>query len=145
MKIEELLEKKLLIKSNSSTQEIEGSLAIAEKFLERAKGNMKIEYFDVAFTLAYQSMFHSARALLFKNNFKERSHSALVQVLKEIYKSENQLAELLEAMNSYRISRHAVQYSGISCSKEDAVEIIKEAEKLIETADAIISKEKKKK
>lgn len=139
MKTKDLLEKGLLLKSVSNQQEIEGSMAIAERFLEKAKGNSKIEYFDVAFSLAYQSMFHAARALLFRKSFKERSHSALIAALKELYANESALAGLLETMDGYRMTRHGVQYSGIGCSKEDAEEAIKDAEKLIETADKIIA------
>lgn len=140
MKIEGLLEKSLLLRSKSNAQEIEGSMAIAERFLEKAKGNSRIEYFDVAFSLAYQSMFHVARALLFRKNLKERSHSALIAALKELYQNEPQITELLETMDGYRMTRHGVQYSGIGCSKEDATEAIKDAEKFIEAADKILAK-----
>lgn len=140
MNINELIDKNALMKSKSTVQEIEGSLAIAERFLERAEGNFKIEYFDIAFSLAYQSMFHSARALLFKNNLKERSHAALISGVKELYKEEHELQTVLQTMNSYRITRHAVQYSGIGCSAEDAELAIKDAKEFIEIADKIISK-----
>ncbi len=140
MKTEELIEKGLLARSKSNAQEIEGSMAIAERFLEKARGNYKIEYFDIAFSLAYQSMFHVARALLFRKNFKERSHSALIAALKELYSDELGIVGILETMNSYRMTRHGVQYSGIGCSKEDAEEAMKEAEKFIEAADKIMAK-----
>jgi len=146
MKISSLIEKGLLIKSKSSEQEVSGSLAIAEKFIEKAKGNQKIEFFDVAFSLAYQSMFHSARTLLFKNNLKERSHSAMISAVKEIYKEKVKLKELLQTMDSYRITRHAIQYIGAGCTKEDSLEAIKDAEKLfeeIESFSAGINKNKK--
>ncbi|PIU21808.1 MAG: DNA-binding protein [Candidatus Diapherotrites archaeon CG08_land_8_20_14_0_20_34_12] len=139
MKVNELIENRTLIRSKSTIQEIEGSLTIAERFLERAEGNLKIEYFDVAFSLAYQSMFHSARALLFKNNLKERSHAALINGLKELYAGEPELQTILQTMNSYRITRHAVQYSGVGCNTEDAEMAIKDAKEFIEIADRIIS------
>jgi uncharacterized protein (UPF0332 family) len=82
LNIEELVKKELILKTKTTSNEIEGSLFVAEHFIERAKGNMKIGYSDIAFSLAYQAMFHCARALLFKNNFKERSHHALISALK---------------------------------------------------------------
>jgi len=145
MKINGLKEKGLLIQSKSNTQEIEGSMAIAERFLEKAKGNQKIEFFDIAFSLAYQSMFHVARALLFKNNLKERSHGALITALKELYSREPKVIEILEIMDSYRRIRHGIQYSGTGCLKEDAEEAIKDAEKFIEAADNILTKQKNEK
>ena len=62
MKIEDYFKEGLLKKEKIDKNKIKGSLELAERFLERAKGNMKIKYFDIAFTLAYNSMFHSARA-----------------------------------------------------------------------------------
>jgi uncharacterized protein (UPF0332 family) len=144
MNLQELIDKKLLIKSPSSEHEIEGSLAIAEGFLEKAEGNTKIEYYDVAFSLAYQAMFHAARAILFKNGFKERSHWAVIKALKQICPEDQKLAELLETMDSYRMTRHAVQYSGLGCSKDDAIEAINDANKLIELAGKILKKPGKK-
>lgn len=140
MKIDELIEKKLLLKSKATEQEITGSLTIAERFIEKAKGNKKIEYFDVAFSLAYQSMFHTARSLLFKNHLKERSHAALIAAIKEIYKNNEKLKEMLDTLNSYRITRHAIQYTGAGCNKEDAEEAIRDAEKFFEIAEEIVYK-----
>ncbi len=144
MKIKALIEKGLLIKNKSSKHEISGSITIAEKFIEKAKGNQKIEYFDVAFSLAYQSIFHSIRALLFKNNLKERSHSAMITAVKEIYKEKNNLTELLQTADSYRITRHAIQYIGAGCTKEDSQEAIKDAEKLIDEIELILYSKNKK-
>ena len=140
MKINEFLEKGLLIKSKSTEHEIQGSLAIAEQFLEKAKGTKKIKYYDVAFSLAYQSMFHAARALLFNNNLKERSHVAMISAVREIYSKENAIAELIDTLDSYRMTRHAIQYTGAGCNEDDASEAIRDAEKFLEEADKILSK-----
>ena len=51
MKVEEYFRKGLLRKGEIDKNEIKGSIELAERFLERAKGNMKIKYFDVAFIL----------------------------------------------------------------------------------------------
>ncbi len=140
MKLHELIDKKLLIKSPSNESEIQGSLAVAESFLEKARGNAKIEYFDVSFSLAYQAMFHAARAMLFKNGYKERSHWAVIKALKQLCLKERELIELLETMDSYRMTRHAIQYSGLGCSKEDAMEAINDADKLIDLVHKKLSK-----
>jgi len=138
MKIDYLIEKGLLIKSKATEQEITGSMTISERFLEKAEGNQKIEYFDIAFSLAYQSMFHAARALLFKNDLKERSHKAITTALKEIYQEKTELKELLDTLDSYRITRHAIQYTGAGCAKEDSEEAIKDAEKFIEAVESVL-------
>ena len=93
---------------------------------------MKIKYFDIAFTLAYNSMFHSARALLFSFGVKERSHFAMIEFLKEKFKGNERIFQFLTILDSYRMSRHAVQYRGEFCSELDAKEAIKDAKEFLE-------------
>ena len=140
--IDNLLQKGLLIRAKATKHEIEGSLAIAQHFLDRAKGTMALNYYDVSFSLAYQSMFHSARALLFNKGFKERSHSAIISALLEIYDDNLELKQYLNKLNSYKVSRHAIQYDGASCNSPDAQVAIKYAEKFLGLADSILAKEK---
>jgi len=132
MKIERYFKEGLLRKGKIDKNEIKGSLELAERFLERAKGNMKIKYFDIAFTLAYNSMFHSARALLFSFGVKERSHFAMIEFLKEKFKGNERIFQFLTILDSYRMSRHAVQYRGEFCSELDAKEAIKDAKEFLE-------------
>ena len=106
-------------------------MELAERFLERTKGNFALEYFDVAFLLAYNSMFHSARALLFSLGVKERSHFAMIEFLKYKFKNNREIYEFLNVLDSYRILRHAIQYSGSLCSKEDAKEAFRDAGKFL--------------
>jgi len=138
MKIDELIEKKLIRKEKVSKEEIFGSLELAERFLERAEGNFKIGFWDVTFLLAYSAMFHSARILLYKNGYKERSHWAMILVLKDIYKKNEKIQKILDIIDSYRISRHAIQYRGSLCSRVDAEEVMKDAKKFIEIIKEII-------
>jgi len=142
MKIEDYFREGLLRRGRIDKNEIKGSLELAERFLERAKGNMKIEYFDIAFTLAYNSMFHSARALLFSFGVKERSHFAMIEFLKEKLKDNKRILRFLTILDSYRISRHAIQYRGELCSKLDAEEAIKDAEEFLNIVKNYLDKEK---
>jgi uncharacterized protein (UPF0332 family) len=122
----------LLKRVEVNEKEIKGSLEIAEKFIKRAEGNLKIKYFDVAFILAYNSMFHTARALLFSLGVKERSHFAMINYLKEKFQNNEKILRFLEILDSYRITRHAIQYSGEFCSKIDAEEALKDAKKFLD-------------
>lgn len=118
-------------------------MAIAQHFIERAKGTTTLDYHDVAFSLAYQSMFHSARALLFRNNLKERSHAAMISALLEIYRSNDELRTALNRRSSYKTSRHAIQYDGASCRETDSIAAIKDAERLLDLADFLLAKNEK--
>jgi uncharacterized protein (UPF0332 family) len=131
MKFEEYFREGLLIRCKIDKDKIKGSLKLAERFLERAKGNLKMGYFDIAFILAYNSMFHSARALLFSFGVKERSHFAMIEFLKQKLKENERIFNFLKILDSYRISRHAIQYRGDLCSKTDAEEAIRDAEEFL--------------
>jgi len=132
MSIEDLFRNNLLKRARIDRSEILGSLKLAERFLSRAKGNVKMKYFDIAFLLAYTSMFHSARALLFSLGVKERSHMAMIMYLREKFSKNKEISEFLEVLDSYRIVRHSIQYRGNLCSKTDAEESIKDAERFLE-------------
>ncbi len=131
MNLKELEEKGLIRKSRIERDEIEGSLAMADRFLQRAKSNMEMSFFDVAFLLAYNSMFHAARALLFKMDYKERGHFAMIAALKELYPTDPELLGYLDVIDSYRTSRHAIQYSGELGSELDSAEAIRDAGKFL--------------
>ncbi len=141
MNVDDYFREGLLRRGKIDKNEIKGSLEIAERFLERAKGNMKIKYFDIAFTLAYNSMFHSARSLLFSFGVKERSHFAMIEFLKEKLRDDKKILRFLTILDSYRISRHAIQYRGELCSKLDAEEAIKDAEEFLKIVTEYFNRE----
>lgn len=132
MSLDDCFKKGLLRKTNIEKEKIENSVSRAEHFLERAKGNFKNDYFDVAFLLAYTSMFHTARALLFSKGYKERSHYCLILLLKKEFGESEEILTYLKLVDSYRVSRHSIQYAGGTCSKIDAEEALDDAEKFLE-------------
>ena len=131
MKVKELLEKGLIKEQAVDVEEIKGSLLLAQRFLERAKGNIEINFYDVAFLLSYNSMFHAARALLFKTGYKERTHFGLIEAIRETYKSDKEIQDFLNVLDNYRLTRHAIQYSGELSDEINAVQSAKDAEALI--------------
>lgn len=135
MRIEELINKGLIMKAESDKKQIEGSLQLAQRFIERAEENLKIELWDVAFLMAYNSMFHSARALLFKKNLKERSHQAMITALMELYPENKQVMRMMSILGSYKVARNAIQYDGGLCSEIDATEALKDAKRFINEAE----------
>ena len=50
-------------------ERVERSLEIAKRFLTAAKKNLGIEEFEIAEIASYNSLFHSARALLFNKGY----------------------------------------------------------------------------
>lgn len=70
----ECLKKGLLRKIPESRVKAENSIKTAYKWLEEAQKNFKSESFNSCLLSCYLAMFHSARAILFKDGFGKKSH-----------------------------------------------------------------------
>ena len=83
------------------------SLELSKSNIEDAIGNMSIHRYRVVAVSSYSSMFHAARAVLFRDGIKERSHECIPVYLKEKYP---QLETLANILDSYRRFRHDAIY-----------------------------------
>jgi len=128
MNLEECFQAGYLRKGKIEIEKINGAIGIGKNFLEKASKVFQIGQFDVALLMAYTSMFHSARALLFKDGITERSHFCMLLYLKEKFKEQMEISNYLSIVDSYRSIRHKIQYSGEGCSEADASEAIKSAD-----------------
>ena len=106
MRFEECLKKGLIKKDQFAKERVKKSIEISERFLNSAVKNFEIEEHEMAEIASYNSVFHSARALLFNKGFTERSHLCLNIALKSLYKDNQDLLELLNTFDKLRISRH---------------------------------------
>ena len=131
MSLEGCFEKGLLRRIAPEPEKVRSSLKLSAHYLERSKGVMRLEYYDIAFTSAYTSMLQAARAVLFRDGIKERSHECTAIYLNEHY-SDSAFGKYLAVFDSYRSSRHFIQYDGGICSKESATQAIIDAEKFLE-------------
>ncbi|OGS40049.1 MAG: DNA-binding protein [Euryarchaeota archaeon RBG_13_31_8] len=138
MNFKDCILKGLIRKDKSAPERIKKSLEIAERFQISAKKNIEIKELEMAEIASYSSIFHSARSLLFKNEYTERSHVCIILALKEIYKSNHELLELLNTFDKIRISRHNIQYGGTLIDKEEAEFVYEFAKKFLEKTKKII-------
>ncbi|MCX5994197.1 MAG: HEPN domain-containing protein [Chloroflexi bacterium] len=116
------------------SKEMETSLAdlkSAEKTF--ADGNYKWATIQV-----YYAMFHAARALLYSNNMRERSHYCLVVAIKELFVDKKLVPpSLLEALKEAKSLREDADYydrwSQAGCSRllVDARELLAIARKIV--------------
>ena len=116
------------------------SLALASHFLGRAEGNLKIGYNDVALLCAYNAMLHSARALMFRDGVKERSHVCVGAYLKEKYSDPNKIPEkFVNIFDLTRMARHKTQYGGrVEVPESEAMDAIREAMEFHSLVEKII-------
>lgn len=83
-------------------------------------------------------MFHAARALLFRDGIKERSHLCTISYLKETYP---RLKRLANQLDTYRRNRHNIIYAlDFLISDDEAHQAIVDAETLFEQIKNVLNK-----
>ena len=129
---------RLLRKIKPDKDKSKKSLEIAESRLERAKEALKINIFDFVILESYMSMFHAARALLYKDGIQEKSHYAISIYLKEKYSSKIPLP-VINFLEIHRTERHEAMYGlEYKPEKKDAGLALKDAEIFIKEIKKII-------
>jgi len=96
------------------------SLTAAARFGQAAHKTMAIDEYEMATLAAYNSVFHSARALLFSQGYIEHSHACVVIALRHLFREDAQVLSLLSTLDKMRVSRHNVQYGGTRVTREEA-------------------------
>ncbi|MFH1224313.1 MAG: HEPN domain-containing protein [Candidatus Diapherotrites archaeon] len=109
MNIEDCLREGLLVKQNPDGEKAELSVEMAEHKLGLAEQEFEHEIFENAIVTAYNAMFHAARALLFRDGFKERSHFAVYVFVNEKYGAKIE-KKYLNELQSLRLYRHDLTY-----------------------------------
>lgn len=120
-------------------------VTLAPKELETAKADLetagktyKEGDYKWATIQIYYSMFHSARALLYKKNLREHSHYCLIAAIKALYIETKQIpASFIEGLQEAKNLREEADYynrwSQVGCEKlfKLAEEFLHETERLI--------------
>ena len=107
MNTKDCFEKRFLVRVTPSLERAEKSLEQAAYFIKQAESNLPLENYKLVLFCSYTSMFHSARAILFQDGVKERSHVCVIEYLKSEYPDITSFANTLD---SYRRNRHDVVY-----------------------------------
>lgn len=139
MNVEECLEKGLLKRENADLGKARSSLKMGKHKLEIAKKEQEHEIYESALINAYTSMFHCARALLYRDGYKERSHYAVWVYLNEKYSGKLEKKYLGE-FEGLRVARHGLMYG---LEEENEEECAQKAKEAIETAEGFMEAVKK--
>ena len=141
MDVRECLEKGLLKRDAPNKEKADRSIEVAWTKVEKSKELLKVNMLDMAEVNVYGAMFHAARALLYKDGLKERSHYAIYIYLKERYGDHIEL-RFLNELNLLRLNRHEVFYGleELELNKESIKKDIVTAEEFIRQIQQLISK-----
>ncbi len=107
--IEDLLKDGNLVKTAPDSKKAEKSLMLAENKIKKAKEELDAGIYDNALVSAYTAMFHTTRALLFRDGFKERNHYVLYEYMREAYRGKIE-TKYINELNILRTLRHKVIY-----------------------------------
>lgn len=81
-------------------------------------------------------MFHAARALLFRDGIKERSHECIPVYLKEKYPDMESLANTLDAYRRFR--HHAIYGLDFAMDRSEARATLEVAEEFLEKIKQVL-------
>ncbi|NYZ76717.1 HEPN domain-containing protein [Candidatus Micrarchaeota archaeon] len=129
--IEECFAKGMLKKTKSDMGKAMLSLKVSGENLEDARSQLENGLFKWAFIAAYTSMFHAARALLYRDGVKERSHFCLCAYVKERYRGTIE-ARYISELNILREQRHRIMYGDENIKTKEVEEV--EAESAVAIA-----------
>lgn len=141
MTLEECFERRQLRKIAPDAAKALKSLETARAKLAEAEDLLKAGFMPVAVVTAYASMFHAARALLFKDGVQEKSHYCLVVYLKERYVKAGKLSTgIVTIMDAFREERHDIMYGleGIKVKRGEGKAAVENAGKMIEAVKKLL-------
>ena len=118
----------LLRKVEPSEKKGMGSLKKAEDWLDESNKNKDVSAYDSCISSSYMTMFHSARAILFRDGVREKSHFCIARYL-EKYVENNLLEEKwVLLLDRIRDVRHMDQYSlHHNATEEEAISALNSA------------------
>ena len=133
------LENKRIVSFARGKNLVKKELLVAKSDLSDAKAGYENERYKWSTIQGYYAMFHAARALIYSQGYREKSHYHLAVALRILFADEDKMdaqlvRDFLNAMNL----REAADYEA-EFSQSGAKAVINTAEKFIEKAAAILN------
>ncbi len=132
------LENKKVIPFAKGKNLVRKEISVAQSDMFDAKAGYENERYKWSTIQAYYAMFHAARALIYSEGYREKSHYCLAVALRALFVDKNTMdaqpvRDFLNAMNL----REAADYES-DFSQAGAKSVIASADKFIERAIAIL-------
>jgi len=108
--LEDCLREGLLRRVPPSPQGAEGSIRAARRWLEEAERGLRAGANSSSVLASYLSMFHSARAILYIDGYREKSHYCVARHLDRHVAAGRLEERWVDLLDHYREQRHESQY-----------------------------------
>jgi uncharacterized protein (UPF0332 family) len=146
-RFKDCIEKGLLKKLPASEDNAIRSINKAESWLKEAEKSFQGEAYDSSVLSSYLAMFHSARAILFLDGYREKSHACVARYLEEQYVNKKKLEKKwVELLDHHREIRHNDQYDlSFYSSDEEAKEAFESAGQFLQRMKHLFNTLKKSK
>jgi uncharacterized protein (UPF0332 family) len=133
------IERKKITKLSNAGALVPKELKLALDDLKYAKESFEKKNYKWTTIQPYYSMFHTARALLYKKGNREKSHFCLIEALRGFYVMNGVLSyEFVEALQLGKTLRENADYYG-DFSKESSNEMMEMAVKFLKNAKLILN------
>lgn len=132
------LESKKVISFARGKKLVKKELSVAKSDLADAKAGYENERYKWSTIQGYYAMFHAARALVYPQGYREKSHYCLAVALRALFVNESKMdaqlvRDFLNAMNLRETADYEAEFS-----QSGAKAVIASAERFIEKAAAIL-------
>ena len=135
------LESKKIIPFARGRELIEKEISVAQSDLSDAKAGFDNQRYKWSTIQAYYAMFHAARALIYSQGYREKSHYCLAVALRVLFVDEGKMdAQTVRDFFNAMSLREAADYEA-EFSQSGAKAVIASAGRFIEKAMAILNVE----
>ena len=135
---DDCLKRKKIVKFPKAPRFVKKELLSAAEDLEEAKLGISNGKFKWPTIQGYYSMYHAARALLFSEGYRDKSHYCLYAALKALFVEKRLIEpELVEAFYHAMTLRENADYRS-QFSRSGAIAVIKRAEEFLVCARDIL-------
>lgn len=140
MRLDDCFKKRLLRTDKPDILKSNKALEMANLKIERAGELIESGFYEESIVSSYTGMFHSARALLFKDGITERSHACVIAYLSKEY-GQSLGQDRISWLDTYRLERresfYGLEASGMN--KYESKDALSKAEKFLESVKNIIN------
>jgi uncharacterized protein (UPF0332 family) len=129
---EDCFKRGLLQKVQPSKEKAIQSMQKAEQWLKETQKNITSQAYDSCIASSYLAIFHSARAVLFRDGVREKSHYCIARYLERYVEDESLEEEWVTLLDRMREIRHMDQYTlQYSATHEEATSSMNSAKKFV--------------